>query len=270
MNEIEYGLQKGVFQDACGLAIITTVTAGFLGSVRVGSGLVIHKLSDGWSAPCAVRIASNPQTKNDTKKAEPPRPRRSRSRSRSRPCPRLPSTQVGTFGAGFGAVFGAELSDTVFVLSDEASVATFVASGQVGVGAEASLAVGPWGRAVKADARAAISDGVKGGTTLAYSQSRGMYGGLSVEGSFLQVRKNVNRDFYGTDLSSHEILMGAVDPPEAAAPLVSQRKGNSPHDRPPRTAPTPATVLYRQPAPSYKYYQPITPPLPSTHATTNP
>eukprot|EP00619_Florenciella_sp_RCC1007_P016277 CAMPEP_0205946648 /NCGR_PEP_ID=MMETSP1325-20131115/69158_1 /ASSEMBLY_ACC=CAM_ASM_000708 /TAXON_ID=236786 /ORGANISM="Florenciella sp., Strain RCC1007" /LENGTH=442 /DNA_ID=CAMNT_0053317735 /DNA_START=118 /DNA_END=1442 /DNA_ORIENTATION=- len=212
VNEIEYGLQRGVFQDACGLAIITTVTAGFLGSVRVGSGLVIHRLHDGWSAPCAV----------------------------------------GTFGAGFGAVFGAELSDTVFVLSDEASVATFVASGQVGVGAEASLAVGPWGRAVKADARAAISvvasgqvgvgaeaslavgpwgravkadaraaisDGVKGGTTLAYSQSRGVYGGLSVEGSFLKVRNNVNRDFYGVEVSPHELLMGGVDAPEAAGPL---------------------------------------------------
>lgn len=60
MNEIEYGLQKEVFKNACGLAIITTVTAGFLGSVRVGSGLVIHKLGDGWSAPCAVRADSLP------------------------------------------------------------------------------------------------------------------------------------------------------------------------------------------------------------------
>ena len=86
--------------------------------------------------------------------------------------------------------------------------------------------MGPWGRAVKADARATISDGVKGGASLAYSQTRGVYGGLSVEGSFLKVRNNVNRDFYGVEVTPHEILMGAVDAPEAAAPLVSHRNEN--------------------------------------------
>lgn len=98
------------------------IKAGFLGSARFGSGILVARLSDGqWSAPSAIATA----------------------------------------GAGFGGQIGFELTDFVFILNDFAAVRTFSQAGSVTLGGNVSIAAGPVGRNAEA-AGAASSRGVAG------------------------------------------------------------------------------------------------------------
>ncbi|KAI5287933.1 Protein ysc84, partial [Ascosphaera atra] len=84
-----------------GLAILTVVKAGFLGSARFGSGIIVSRLRDGgWSAPSAI----------------------------------------ATVGGGFGGQIGLELTDFVFILNDYAAVRTFARAGSITLGGNVSLA----------------------------------------------------------------------------------------------------------------------------------
>lgn len=82
-----------------GLAVLTVLKAGCLGSGRFGSGLVVARLGDGrWSAPSAI----------------------------------------GTAGAGFGGQIGFELTDFVFILNDYAAVKTFAQQGSISLGGKST------------------------------------------------------------------------------------------------------------------------------------
>jgi lipid-binding SYLF domain-containing protein len=115
-------IPPSILSNAKGLAIITVLKAGFLGSGRFGSGLVVARLPDGsWSAPSAI----------------------------------------GTVGAGLGGQIGFELTDFVFILNDASAVKTFAQAGSLTLGGNVSLAAGPVGRNAEA-AGAASLKGVAG------------------------------------------------------------------------------------------------------------
>ncbi|KAH0545207.1 hypothetical protein FGG08_000661 [Glutinoglossum americanum] len=163
---------------ASGLAILTVIKAGFLATVRMGSGLVVARLADGsWSAPSAIF----------------------------------------TTGAGFGGQLGAELTDFVFILNDAAAVRTFSQAGSITLGGNVSIAVGPVGRNAEA-AGAASTRGVAG--IFSYSKTKGLFAGVSLEGSVLVERKDANEKLYSRRISARELLEGAVRPPPAAEPLM--------------------------------------------------
>jgi len=52
-----------------------------------------------------------------------------------------------------------------------------------------------------------------------YSKSKGLFAGLSLEGTVLIERKDANRDFYGSSIPARDILSGRVPPPEVASRL---------------------------------------------------
>jgi len=52
-----------------------------------------------------------------------------------------------------------------------------------------------------------------------YSKSKGLFAGLSLEGTVLIERKDANRDFYGSSVPAKDILGGRVPPPEVASRL---------------------------------------------------
>merc|ERR1719231_1951994 len=56
-------------------------------------------------------------------------------------------------------------------------------------------------------------------TAVSYSHSRGVFGGMSVEGAYVTVRDDVNRKFYGRDVDPRKLLDGTMPAPNAAAPL---------------------------------------------------
>ena len=76
--------------------------------------------------------------------------------------------------------------------------------------------VGPIGRS----AMAGVSGGMGGlGVNYSYSHSRGLYGGIAIEGAVIMARKDLNRKFYGQDIDPEDLLTGRIEPPPAAQPL---------------------------------------------------
>lgn len=152
--------------------------AGFLGSARFGSGVVVARLADGsWSAPSAI----------------------------------------GTVGGGFGGQIGFELTDFVFILNDAAAVRTFAQAGSLTLGGNVSIAAGPVGRNAEA-AGAASLKGVAG--VFSYSKTKGLFAGVSLEGSALIERRDANEKLYGRRWTARELLGGSVPVPPAAEPLT--------------------------------------------------
>jgi lipid-binding SYLF domain-containing protein len=152
--------------------------AGFLGSARGGSGVVIARLGNGtWSAPSAI----------------------------------------GTVGGGFGGQIGFELTDFVFILNDAAAVRTFSQAGSLTLGGNVSIAAGPVGRNAEA-AGAASLKGVAG--VFSYSKTKGLFAGVSLEGSVLIERKDANEKLYGQRVTARALLEGNVSPPPAADSLM--------------------------------------------------
>lgn len=167
---------------AKGLLFMTVGKIAFIGGVRVGTGLVVARLSDSsWSAPCAV----------------------------------------GSFGLTFGAVVGAEVTDFVTPLDSDA-IAEFcnTSTSKLSMGGEVGFAFGPLGRTAAGDGIVA-SDGSTTSAT-SYAQSRGFYGGVTIDGAYLKVRDDVNLKFYGRPVTAAHILRGTETQPTAASPLYDQ------------------------------------------------
>lgn len=172
-------IPPSVLAQAKGLAVITVLKAGFLGSARYGNGIVVARLADGtWSAPSAI----------------------------------------GLGGAGFGGQIGFELTDFVFVLNDAAAVRAFSQQGSLTLGGNVSLAAGPVGRNAEA-AGAASLKGVAG--VFSYSKTKGLFAGVSLEGSAIVERRDANEKLYGQRYTARQLLDGSVRPPPAAGSLMS-------------------------------------------------
>jgi lipid-binding SYLF domain-containing protein len=95
---------------------------------------------------------------------------------------------------------------------------------QVKLGADASAAAGPKGR----DA-AAATDVTLRAEILTYSRSRGLFAGISLEGSTLRPDKNGNKDLYEKDVPAKDIVLkGAVPAPPSAQELLSTLNSKTP------------------------------------------
>lgn len=126
-------------------------------------------------------------------------------------------------GLGAGGQFGAELTDFVFVLATDAAVKTFMQSGNLTLGGNISMAVGPIGRSAEAGGVV----GTKGATgVFAYSKTRGLYGGLTVEGGVLAERADANKKLYGRKIRAKELLSGSIPPPPEAGVLIEVLNGD--------------------------------------------
>lgn len=172
-------IPPSILANAKGLAIITVLKAGFLGSGRFGSGLVVARLPDGgWSAPSAIATA----------------------------------------GAGFGGQIGFELTDFVFILNDANAVKTFAQAGSLTLGGNVSLAAGPVGRNAEAAGAASLKS-IAG--IFSYSKTKGLFAGVSLEGSAIIERRDANEKMYGQRLTAQQLLTGSIRPPPQAAPLMN-------------------------------------------------
>jgi lipid-binding SYLF domain-containing protein len=99
-----------------------------------------------------------------------------------------------------------------------------VLSSKVKLGADAAAAAGPKGR----DA-AAATDLVMKAEILSYSRSRGLFAGVSLEGSTLRSDGGANKNLYGKEYSAREIVRERkVKTPPAGQPLISLLNKKSP------------------------------------------
>jgi len=86
--------------------------------------------------------------------------------------------------------------------------------GNVTIGGNISAAAGPIGTGGAVQASLAHP-----APMFSYSKSKGLFAGLSLEGTVLVERKDANRDFYGSPVPAWDILSGRVPPPEVASRL---------------------------------------------------
>ena len=125
---------------------------------------------------------------------------------------------IATAGAGVGGQLGLELTDFVFILNDAAAVRTFSQVGTLTLGGNVSVAAGPVGRNAEV-AGAASARGVAG--VFSYSETKGLFAGVSLEGSMLVERKDANEKLYNSRVSARQLLGGSIRPPPSAAPLLN-------------------------------------------------
>ncbi|XP_057461763.1 uncharacterized protein LOC130751994 [Actinidia eriantha] len=174
----EKSIPDTILKQAKGLAILTVAKVGVMVTYNIGTGLVVARREDGsWSPPSAI----------------------------------------SSFGIGWGAQAGGELTDFIIVLRTSNAVQTFSGNVHFSVGAGLSAAVGIVGRTAEADIRA--GDGGYA-ACYTYSCSKGAFVGCSLEGSVVTTRTQENSRFYGRPLiKASDILLGSLPRPPAAAIL---------------------------------------------------
>jgi hypothetical protein len=113
---------------------------------------------------------------------------------------------------------GGEVIDSIIIMNYRAAVkAFFDGGGQLQLGVTASLAAGPLGRSAEVAASASNANHIA--ATYAYSASKGLFIGYSLEGSKISERPNTNQAYYGRPIPARDILTGVVPPTQDAARL---------------------------------------------------
>ena len=134
---------------------------------------------------------------------------------------------VALEGGSFGFQIGGEATDFVILVMNNRGVDSLLHS-KVKLGADASVAAGPKGRTASAE-----SDAYMRAEMLSYSRSRGVFAGVSLEGSTLRPDEDANRRLYGNDAIAAKIITEPkIDTPRAGKALVSRLQQASPHLKP--------------------------------------
>jgi SH3 domain-containing YSC84-like protein 1 len=120
-------------------------------------------------------------------------------------------------GGGFGGQIGFELTDFVFILNDAMAVKTFAQVGSITLGGNVSIAAGPVGRNAEAAGAASLKS-VSG--IFAYSKTKGLFAGVSLEGSVLIERRDANEKMYNRKVTARDLLSGNTPVPPQAEPLM--------------------------------------------------
>lgn len=128
-----------------------------------------------------------------------------------------PPSAIVTAGAGVGGQIGAEITDFVFILNSKAAVDSFAQYGSVTLGANVSVAAGPLGRNAEGAGTASLKSAA---AVFAYSKTKGLFAGVSLEGSAIVERREANRKFYGENCKARFILSGRVEAPPACDSLM--------------------------------------------------
>ena len=115
--------------------------------------------------------------------------------------------------ASFGFQAGADASEVALLAMTDRGVNALLST-SVKLGADASVAAGPVGVGVRA-ATANISADI-----VSFSRSKGLYGGISVDGAVVATRGALNTAYYGKDVSTQDILIRGTASNPQAAPLV--------------------------------------------------
>src|SRR6202165_2301610 len=136
-------------------------------------------------------------------------------------------TMMALEGGSFGFQIGGEATDFVLLVMNERGASGILAS-KVKLGADASGAAGPVGRDASADTDATLRAQI-----LSYSRARGLFAGVSLEGSTIRPDNGDNPHVYGREISAKDIVLsGTVPVPPAAEPLISTLNAKTPRHRP--------------------------------------
>jgi lipid-binding SYLF domain-containing protein len=135
-------------------------------------------------------------------------------------------TMMALEGGSFGFQIGGQATDFVLLVMNEGGAKSILSS-KVKLGGDASAAAGPKGRDAEAD-----TDVTMRAEVLTYSRARGLFAGISLEGSTLRPDNDANRRIYGKDVDAKDVaLHGAVPIPGSARALINVLNQHSPKNR---------------------------------------
>jgi lipid-binding SYLF domain-containing protein len=129
-------------------------------------------------------------------------------------------------GGSFGFQAGGEATDYVILVMNDKG-ARSVMSSKVKLGGEASIAAGPVGRTSSAE-----TDAVMNAEMLSWSRSKGVFAGVSLEGSTIRSDDEANKKLYGKDVNAKQIIVQR----EVKTPLAGQSLNHLLNSTSPRPA----------------------------------
>ncbi len=126
-------------------------------------------------------------------------------------------------GGSFGLQIGLQASDVVLVFTDEDGIKGIL-KGKVKLGADASATAGPVGRKAEVGTDVLLKSAV-----FAYSRSKGLFAGISLDGSVIGIDDSANRKIYGNNVTGEDILLGKeVRTKNVIQPFVAELQKVSP------------------------------------------
>jgi lipid-binding SYLF domain-containing protein len=129
-------------------------------------------------------------------------------------------------GGSFGLQLGAESTDLVLLVMNDRGMNALLNS-KVKLGGNASAAAGPKGRNVSAS-----TDATMRAEILSYSRSRGLFAGISLEGTSLRPDNDASQEIYGRKISARDIVTGkSIAVPAAGRHLVDVLEKNAPRNQ---------------------------------------
>jgi lipid-binding SYLF domain-containing protein len=128
-------------------------------------------------------------------------------------------------GGSIGFQIGGQATDLVLLVMNDRGAQSILSS-KVKLGGDASIAAGPVGRDASAN-----TDAFMRAEILSYSRTRGVFVGVSLEGSTLRPDDDATADVYGQKLTAKEIVIGGRVPvPPSGRHLVRVLDRNSPYN----------------------------------------
>src|ERR1700676_2246745 len=135
-------------------------------------------------------------------------------------------TMMALEGGSFGFQIGGQATDLVLLVMNECG-ARGILNSKVKLAADASVAAGPVGRDSSAGSDATLRTQI-----LSYSRARGLFAGVSLEGSTIRPDNGDNRRLYGRKIPARDIaLSGTVGVPPPAGELISTLDTKTPKHR---------------------------------------
>ena len=135
-------------------------------------------------------------------------------------------TMMALEGASIGFQLGGQATDFVLLVNSPHGVESLLKS-KVKLGGDASAAAGPKGR----DAEAATDIGMRA-EILSNSRTRGLFAGISLEGSTLRQDNGANEKVYGRKITAREIVrQGRVGTPAAGKVMIATLNHASPRNK---------------------------------------
>jgi lipid-binding SYLF domain-containing protein len=128
-------------------------------------------------------------------------------------------------GGSFGLQLGAESTDVVFLVMNKRGVDALLNS-KVKLGGNFSAAAGPKGRNIEASTDASLRAEI-----LSYSRARGLFAGVSLEGTSLRPDDEASEEVYGRKMTARSIVMGKrIDVPESGRHLIAVLDKSAPYN----------------------------------------
>ncbi|HTV97573.1 MAG TPA: lipid-binding SYLF domain-containing protein [Steroidobacteraceae bacterium] len=124
---------------------------------------------------------------------------------------------IALTGGSWGLQAGAQSSDIILVFTTKRGIEG-IAGGKLTLGADASVAAGPVGRQGSAATDVSLAE------IYSYARTRGLFGGIAVDGSVIAIDRSANEALYGKKgVTATEIFSGqAPTPPETAQRFLTR------------------------------------------------